>query len=117
MPKRIALAALLVALPALALEGKPAQEVDGLLDFVGKSGCIFVRNGDSYPAAEARDHLKMKLGKAGDHIKTAEDFIGQIASRSYLSGQAYTVRCPGKPEQPTQSWLETELKRLRAQKS
>jgi hypothetical protein len=38
-----------------------AQEIQGLLDFVERSECRFVRNGSEYPGAQARAHLGKKL--------------------------------------------------------
>ena len=46
----------------------------------------------SIPGAEGAQHLRDKLAKAGDRIKTIEDFIAGIASNSFLSGKPYLVK-------------------------
>jgi hypothetical protein len=55
-------------------------------------GAKFIRNGKDYDAKRAGDHLRLKLKAAGDHIKTAEDFIRLCASRSSVSGEPYRIR-------------------------
>jgi hypothetical protein len=52
----------------------------------------FVRSGKEYGGAEAVDHLRMKLDKAGEKVQTAEQFIEGIASKSYLTGKAYQIK-------------------------
>lgn len=51
----------------------------------------FYRNGSVYDAAAAASHLRMKVSKAGDRVKTAEDFIEKIASKSSVSGEDYKI--------------------------
>ncbi|MGQ5524740.1 DUF5329 family protein [Chitinimonas sp. PSY-7] len=116
MRKFIAVIMGLLAAPVLAMDATATGEINHLLDYSARSGCQFVRNGAVYPAKEATDHLRLKLSKVGDRVKTADDFIEQIASQSYMSGKPYSVRCPGASEQPTKTWLMTELRRLRTAK-
>ena len=52
----------------------------------------FIRNGSEYSPKEAAEHLRMKRRKAGSKIKTAEDFIDHIASKSYMSGEPYQMK-------------------------
>ena len=51
----------------------------------------FNRNGTLYDAETAAKHLKMKWNKAGNSIKTAEDFIHKIASKSSMTGIEYKI--------------------------
>lgn len=98
----------------LATPGARADaEIRHLIDFVAASGCSFVRNGDPHEPKAAAEHLLMKYGKAKSRVDTAEDFIDKVASRSYLTGNPYSVRCPGKPEITTRAWLEGELRATR----
>jgi hypothetical protein len=62
--------------------------VAGLLD------AKFIRNGAEYSAAEAADHLRMKWRAAGAEIRTAEQFIDAVASKSSTSGEPYRIRMP-----------------------
>lgn len=91
-----------------------AQEIKGLLGFVEQSDCRFVRNGSEYPGPEARAHLEKKLNylDGKNMVKSAEDFIDLAATKSSMSGTAYTVKCPA-GEQPASAWLKTELQRQR----
>lgn len=73
-------------------------------------GVKFIRNGSEYDARKAAEHLRFKLGKAGDRVKTADDFITLIGSRSYLSGQAYTMRFPDGTTMTAESFFRKKLK-------
>jgi hypothetical protein len=97
-----------------ALDAKGTQEVSALLGFVGNSHCIFIRNGKSYDAAEARAHLQTKLNYllARDLINSADQFIERAGSKSSFSGKPYLVNCDGK-ERLAADWLTEELRRLR----
>ena len=113
-------AALLVAMIAayaapLHADPSPAAqvEIDHLLEFVAASPCTFIRNGASYPAAEARDHLAGKLKFARSRISTTEEFVLNLATESSMSHEPYKVKC-GTKEMPAGVWLSGELKRYRA---
>ncbi|MEA3469198.1 MAG: DUF5329 domain-containing protein [Thermodesulfobacteriota bacterium] len=84
------------------------KEIDYLLSYLADSGCTFVRNGGEHEAKEARDHLQMKYNYSKGRIKTAEDFIDKIASKSSLSRKPYAVHC-GDVEMPSRLWLEEAL--------
>ena len=90
-------------------------EVDHLLAYVGGSNCEFFRNGTWYDAKKGQSHIKDKfnflLGK--DMIKATPDFIDQAATKSYMSGEPYKVRCNG-VEIASAKWLGDELARYRA---
>jgi hypothetical protein len=90
------------------------QEIEGLLDFVERSECQFVRNGSEFPGPRARAHLEKKLNYLEDKnmVSSAEDFIDLAATKSSISGRAYEVRCPA-GVQPASTWLKTELQRQR----
>jgi hypothetical protein len=69
------------------------EKIQYLIDCVEKmEGASFIRNGSEHSGAEAANHLRMKLEKAGDRIQTADDFIMLCASTSYLSGKPYRIR-------------------------
>jgi hypothetical protein len=79
---------------------------------VADSGIVFIRNGKEHSAAEAADHLRTKRKSAGDKIKTARDFIEQLATRSSLSGKPYLVRTGDGRETPAGQWLAEHLRTL-----
>ena len=75
-----------------------------------------IRNGTEYSAAEGADHLRDKLSKAGNRVKTTEDFITGIASKSYLSGKPFLVKFADGRTQPTGDWLRAHLTEMRKKK-
>jgi hypothetical protein len=89
------------------------KEVDHLLAFVKNSGCIINRNGTDYQATKGISHIEMKYDYFRDDINNTEDFIEYSATKSTMSGDYYTVTCPGKRSIKTQDWLMNELKRFR----
>lgn len=91
------------------------KEVDYLMAFIEKSGCVINRNGTDYPAENGISHIKMKYDHFREDIKSSEEFIEYAATKSTMSGKYYMVTCPGKEAVPTKDWLLTELKKFRLQ--
>ncbi|MGI9343934.1 MAG: DUF5329 family protein [Gammaproteobacteria bacterium] len=91
----------------------PNPEITHLLSEIADSGCVFHRNGKDHSPAEARDHLAMKLRRAGARIDTAEDFIKYLATKSSWTGKPYSIRCADESE-PSAEWLNARLKAFRA---
>jgi hypothetical protein len=87
-------------------------EIEHLLEFVGTSSCVFVRNGTEYPADKAREHLAGKYRFVGSRIGSAEEFIKYLATGSSMSGEPYHVKC-GKTDALSGAWLADELQRYR----
>jgi hypothetical protein len=83
---RFNLHAVLTASTALGLDSQTKAEIDKLIAYVQTSGVRLIRNGLEYSGAEGAQHLR-SLAKAGDRVKTTEDFITGIASKSFLSGK------------------------------
>jgi hypothetical protein len=108
---------LLTASLVLGLEAGPQAEIDALISFVKVSDVRFIRNGRDYSAAEGADHLREKLKAAGDRVKSTDDFITGIASKSYLSGKPYQVKFPDGRIQPAGDWLRARLAEMRKKKS
>ena len=107
---------MLTAAIALALDSQTKAEINGLISYVGTSGVRFIRNGTEYSAAEGAQHLRDKLARAGNRVKTTEDFINGIASKSYLSGKPYLVKFADGHTQPTGEWLKAHLAETRKNK-
>ncbi len=89
-----------------------AREIRHPLDHVAASDCRFIRNGKSYDARAAREHIKQKYDYFRSRIRTAEDFIRWAASQSSMSGEPYRIRC-GAETMRCADWLRAELERLR----
>ena len=89
------------------------EEIEYLLSYIAASDCIFIRNGTEHQSKEAREHLEMKYDHVKRRIKTADDFIANIASKSSITRRKYQVRCKGE-KFSTEQWLEQALKSRRA---
>ena len=105
--------------PAAGLADKRAPlsegaKIDHLINYIGNlAGATFVRNGKDYGATEAAKHLQHKREKAGDKVKSADDFIRLCASHSYLSGEAYLIRFADGRTRTAEDVLREELARIR----
>jgi hypothetical protein len=98
---------------AQALSLQEETRVNTLLSALEKrSTRVFIRNGDAHSAAEAGGHLKLTLGHTRDRLRTAEQFIDQVASSSSISGKPYWVREPGKAERKAGDFLHELLGQL-----
>jgi hypothetical protein len=89
------------------------QKIEQLIKSIETlKGCQFYRNGSWYSSSEAASHLKMKWGKAGSTVKTANDFIDKIATKSYMSGEAYKIKMTDGKEISTHDFLYAQLKAI-----
>lgn len=115
---RTSLAWCLAAFFAFAAHAAPlseAQKIQALIHSVETlQGAKFIRNGVSYDAPAAADHLRMKLRHAGARIATADDFITYIASGSSLSGQPYRIEFADGRTVTAQEYFRAQLRRLQA---
>lgn len=121
-PSLVALLSLFVLMvtnaPSFCAESATAQdEINYLIRYIENSGARFIRNGSEYSAKEGADHMRDKLKSAGRRVKTAEDFIAGIATKSYLSGKPYLVKLTDGKTVPTGPWLTEALAKYRASKS
>ncbi len=90
------------------------REIEVVLSAISHSNAQFIRNGTAYAAPEAIAHLRMKLNYAGERVKTAEDFIDGIASKSSLSGQPYQIKNSNGLSEPSGPWMHRILDAYRA---
>jgi hypothetical protein len=111
---RVEVAIIAASFLAIAAYAGTSDEIQHLLDYVGASGCVFVRNGVEFDASAARKHLATKYAHAKSGVSTAEDFIRLVASRSSRTGEPYVVSC-GSSRFLSADWLADELRRYRAQ--
>lgn len=98
-----------ILLSVSAVADTPATEIQYLLESVGQSGCVFVRNGKTHAATEAESHLRMKYGKTKFWIDSSEQFIERVASKSSWSGKPYFIDCPNVDREPAGDWLSQKL--------
>jgi hypothetical protein len=91
-----------------------AEKIEKLISAIeGLEGATFVRNGQAHSTDESVSHLRRKLESAGQRIKTAKDFIEQIASKSSLTGDEYMIRMPNGQEAKASDFLIQELGKLK----
>ncbi len=111
---RLLLAVLLVlgisSAYAYARDAGEEQKIQYLIASIeSQQGVIFLRNGGEYGSLKAADHLRLKLRKAGDRVKTVEDFI-QLCSKSYISGEPYRMRYPDGTTVEVEKFFRNRLK-------
>ena len=98
--------------PALFAEDED-PEIDYLLQEIGKSECVFIRNGSRHSAEKAEDHLRMKYNRGRRYATSAEAFIERLASKSSMTRKLYMMECPGKEAKPSGEWLMLRLEEFR----
>lgn len=92
------------------------EKINKLLNLIEASKIVFIRNGNEYSGKEAKEHLEMKLRYAGNRIKTAEQFIVYLASKSSFSGKAYYVKFENGKKIKSEIWLRNHLKKIENKK-
>jgi len=91
------------------------QKIEKLIQYIENSDAIFIRNGEEFNAKDAAEHLRMKRKKAGKKVKTAKDFIDFVASKSYISGEAYKMKFKNGSIINTRDMLYNELRKIEKQ--
>lgn len=89
-----------------------ADDADGIeyiINAVGTSDCVFIRNGKEHAATDAEHHLRMKYRRGQKWVTSAESFIDRIASKSSFSGKPYFIRCGLEAPQPAADWMMERL--------
>lgn len=94
-------------------DGKESLAIAHLTQFVRESGLQFIRNGKSYNADDAANHMDTKLKYARDRLTTADDFINYVASRSSITNKPYYVVTADGKKQELGPWLYAELDKFR----
>jgi hypothetical protein len=102
-------------LPATTLDpAAEAKKIEALIALVeGLADAKFVRNGIEYDAKTAGAFLRGKWDANKTKIKTAEDFIEQVATRSSTTGKPYLIRFKDGKEHESGEYLTDQLKKLK----
>lgn len=95
----------LVEPPTISGEDAEKQKIEAALLRIESSPLKFIRNGDEHDGKAAADHLRQKLKSAGDKVKTFDDFVEQVATRSSMSGEAYLVKLQDGKTVELAKWL------------
>jgi len=96
-----------------AVPANETERIEYLIQSIEQlSNAKFIRNGSTYDAKPAADHLRLKWREAGARIKTAQQFIELCASRSSVSGQPYRIRFADGSIVTSEAFLRAKLKEL-----
>lgn len=91
-----------------------SEKIELLIDCIrSMKGATFIRNGSEHTCQEAAQHLQAKWEKHSSKIKSAQDFITHLATKSSTSGELYKIRFPDGKEKPTATVLHEALKQLK----
>ncbi|MDR0419187.1 MAG: DUF5329 domain-containing protein [Prevotellaceae bacterium] len=90
-----------------------SEKIEELIKSMERLGDVeFIRNGKSYKAGKAVSHLRSKLKRAGEKVKTVQDFIDGIASSSYFTGNPYYIKFNDGKQVALKEFFEARLKEL-----
>lgn len=90
-----------------------SQKIEQLIiELRGIENATFIRNGSEHTPQEAADHLEAKWEKHSSKIRTAEDFIKHLATKSSTSGEKYMIRFSDGKQIPTADILYKKLHQL-----
>ena len=99
---------------AQALPAAEQQKIEALIKQVAAlTDATFIRNGAGYSATTAVAFLQAKWAANAASVKTARDFIDNIASLSG-AGKPYLIRFKNGREMIGRDFLLSELKKLEA---
>jgi len=89
------------------------QKINLLVSYVEQlKDAKFIRNGSEHTCKEAANHLKLKLKNAGDEIKTAKQFIQELATKSSLTGKPYEILLPNGKKVKSETFFLEKLKEI-----
>jgi hypothetical protein len=100
-------------------ELRDRTEIQYLISRIRESKYKFIRNGQPFAGDKAAKHMAWKYSRSDGRIKTPEQFIDYIASKSIVSGEAYSLQV-GDKTYPVRDVLYNELsllEELRAKKT
>ncbi len=86
-----------------------SEKITKLIKKVRESGIIFIRNGSEWTSFEAADHLLMKWENAKNEIKTVDQFIQNIASKSSSTGKEYYIKLKDGSIIKAEKWFKQQL--------
>ena len=103
---------LLITLPFASAADDPANaKINGLINHIESlSDAKFIRNGKEYTSANAAKFLRGKWDANKKDVKTPEDFITKVATKSSTTGKPYLIRFKDGKETPCGEYLRQRLK-------
>lgn len=110
--------ALVLGLVAAASAPSEDEKIEALIRAVAELGdAKFVRNGTTYDAKAAAEHLRRKRANAGSRVKTADDFIRFCGTGSSMSGKPYEIRWEDGRVTSSESFLRAKLAELEGKRT
>lgn len=100
-------------LPLNAQVTTEKQKIDFLLNKLETSDVKFIRSGTEYTGKEAKQHMQRKLDYAGSKIKTVEQFIDYLGTKSSMTGELYYVVQKDGTKVESALWLRQMLKTIK----
>lgn len=97
----------LLATAALAAPSE-AERIEAALKKIETSNVVFIRNGDEHEAKKAAGHLRSKLKGTNGKVKTFDEFVDHLATKSSMSGKPYLVRLTDGAVVPLAKWLREQ---------
>ena len=91
----------------LSENDKIEQLISSLRDI---DGAKFIRNGQEHSVDQAITHLRNKWEWKKTQIKTAQDFIAIVGSKSSTTGKPYVIRYSDGSEITSEEWFRNQLK-------
>jgi deferrochelatase/peroxidase EfeB len=99
--------------PATRAALSEPEKIERLIQAVsGLQDAVFIRNDQEHTAADAAEHMRRKLKAAGDRVRTVEEFIENIASKSNATGKPYKIRFKDGREVESAAFLREMLKEI-----
>lgn len=89
------------------------QKIELLLQKLETSDVKFIRSGTEYTGKEAKSHMQRKWDYAGSRIKTAEQFIEYLGTKSSMTGEPYYVVLKDGTKVESAIWLRQILKTIK----
>jgi hypothetical protein len=95
---------------ASAADDSTDAKINGLISHVESlTDATFIRNGKEYTSANAAKFLRGKWDANKKDVKTTEDFITKVATKSSTTGKAYVIRFKDGKETPCADYLRSRL--------
>lgn len=82
--------------------------IERLLGAIENAHVTFIRDGTEYSGAEAARHLRRKLDPLRDDVRTVDEFIEHVASRSSLTGKPYHIKLEDGSVVEAEPWLREQ---------
>ncbi len=90
-----------------------AHRIQKLIESLNKlENAKFIRNGKEHVVSEAVDHMTKKWKWKQDQIKSANEFINIVGTKSSTTGKPYLIKMQSGKIIKLESWFRKELKAI-----